>query len=98
LHFCLFFSFGENLTYILKTLNEKKLYVIFILSTAILLKKWLHPLHIKDPSKYTQRGKLRNPTTGKFKPGTKLTHRPGPVPQNIVDLLVGTLLGDCCGE
>jgi hypothetical protein len=55
-------------------------------------------LYIKDPSKYTQRGKIRNPNGNRFKPGTKLPHRIGPVPPKIIDILIGTLLGDCAGE
>lgn len=53
---------------------------------------------MENPSKYTQRGKLRSPTQGRFTPGTKLPYRKGPIPQKILDLLIGTLLGDAYGE
>lgn len=64
----------------------------------ILYKNWLHPLFIEDPIKYTQRGRIRTPTGGRFQPGSKLPHRTDPVPQKIIDILIGTLLGDCGGE
>jgi hypothetical protein len=55
---------------------------------------------LENPSKYTQRRKLRKPTQGRFTPGTKLPYRKGPIPhiQKKLELLIGTLLGDAYGE
>jgi hypothetical protein len=59
---------------------------------------WLHPLYIENPEKYTQRGKVRKTTNGRFTPGTKLQHRSGSIPQKIKDILIGCLLGDASGQ
>lgn len=80
------------------------MYIIFsstlLFNITNLLRKlpWLHRLHKENPSKYTQRGKLRHPTDGQFTPGTNLVHRDGLVPQKILYILIGTLLKDCGGE
>lgn len=59
---------------------------------------WVHLLYKKDPTKYTQRGKLRHPTSGRFLVGTNQPHRKGAVPSKIQDILIGCLLGDASGE
>jgi hypothetical protein len=59
---------------------------------------WVHLLHKIDPTKYTQRGKLRHPTSGHFLVGTKQPYRKGAVPPKIQDILIGCLLGDASWE
>jgi len=59
---------------------------------------WVHLLYKKDPTKYTQRGKLRHPTSGRFLVGTNQPYRKGAVPSKIQDILIGCLLGDASGE
>lgn len=58
--------------------------VVWVLT--LLSKTWYHPLYLENPFKYTQRGKLRTTTQGRFTPGTKLPHRSGPIPPKILDI------------
>jgi hypothetical protein len=59
---------------------------------------WVHLLYKKDLTKYTQRGKLCHPTSGRFLVGTNQPYRKGAVPSKIQDILIGCLLGDASGE
>lgn len=57
---------------------------------------YISPKYIESPDLYTKKGKPRKQENRRRNP---LTPPPsGPIPQIIIDILVGTLLGDAYGS